>query len=629
MRLRYTAQSANLTGDIFTLFFFIDTPNVINPTNVECDWAIAIDADDVLAPLREKTLTINLLATSQQTFFDLLPEQEQDVLIVINKNNQETIFRGYALADGFTQDFTRDKWITTIKATDGLNLLSNYDYVPFENEVSLIKILDKALKRTGHNLSIAISKPTTSFSQTEPKSLIDSEFDLYQSYFNCKVHDRNFEDKTSLEVIEEILQLANCYIIQGHLSWYILRVPGFCRNYWSNNDIHFEVYADGEFSRTESRTIKENIGSQINNPNWFWVNENQNIEGRPSLGANKAVYDFGQTKEKILNYHLINDGSLMDDWLIFETDTDYFEFENETSVSIKVPFGTVIPKDKSFAGIARDLFKGDSIEVYFRYYIVSKYTNLAVRFWLFDTPLGKNYYLNDDGETWNDGTSNIYQFKTGPNFRVTAETTITLPPLPEDGDMWIEIYPPFFTNYDYFNAFNNFQRELIIDEIRVRPIDGSGARGIEVGSQRITKPSSVIEENKTFTIGDSEITELDYLGTLLDSQGNVITGDWTNENTQLRRGIFARYTEDRLMVKGKSRLVFTGDVYGYFPYISFVRIDTLEGRNFKVVSWEHNLTNNTTNLTLHEVNQELIYTDINTETEVKFEESQNAKISNL
>ena len=612
----------SLVSDRFVVFFFIESEQDINYEDISCTFRLSVDEANLFEPLRPKTLEINLLASSQQTFFDLLPNQEQDVLIVVNEVNVGTYFRGFVLADGFVQDYTNEVWNTTIKASCGLLLLNNYEFIVEQQYSTVIYILDKCLKKTGVDLELWTPLEGGALSQTLPKVVVNEDPLLYTSYFSSFINERNFEGKSASEVLEQLLGVVNCYVVQENNRWYLIRPYDLIK--FKNKSVLFSRYKDGIFNGIQEENINVKIGSEINNSTIFWCNKNQIIEGRPSLGGNRAVYDLGDAIPQIDNFDLINNGVTITDWSIINT--SFLTLHNETSVRAVIEIDTsdrgsgfILPNDYLILLTSDNInvFAGDVAKVKTSYYTESR---TAANWIITLTTSTETYYLSQSG--WQTSYVNFWVRKLH-NPESFIEEEFEIEAFPNTGVLNINVASPIF--YVAPNPIGGVEsRSVIIDKIEVQLEDTSGVLGVEYSGRRILKPSSVIEENINYTISNRNQTNLTYLGTLVDGQFNPLPREWKN---QFFSGIdiIALNLEERLRSQYLVSLIFSGDIYGDLHYHSLVEIDGFNDRYFLISSSEFNTVENTSYLVLKEITKGES-ADIEIQSVTKKKESENIKV---
>jgi hypothetical protein len=91
-----------------------------------------------------------------------------------------------------------------------------------------------------------------------------------------------------------------------------------------------------------------------------------------------------------------------------------------------------------------------------------------------------------------------------------------------------------------------------------------------------------------------------YEGAIYEDDDTVPTSTWFRKGKTENKPILQIAVEDILRAQQKPQKVFSGDIYGFMPYLSIVNIDNLEGK-FMPIEWSFNALTNVTSVKLLEI----------------------------
>lgn len=615
----YFIRYQDILKNDYVIRIYRDTDDEILIKQVDATCVVTFDEAKDLTPIRKSRAEITLLADKDTTYFDLLPNTEQDVLIEIERN-EELFFKGFLLADGFFQDYVNDKWQCTLIASDGLDLLSNYAYVDsngdnFTGRQTIIQVLDNCLKRTGHNFDILY---LSNLKHTEFLYPVNDE--TFNFFDQTKIDNLAFYDdgdpKTCYNVIENILTVSNCFLIQYNGKWVITSITALLL---SNTSLLYFKYSGG----TESVSTSIKIGDVLNNFYPHHCNENQKIEAVPSLGASKGVFTYGDSIDSIDDLTLSGDGSTYNNYNIEVSLPNSFILIEDGAVTTiqdtKAIRGSVIPPDAMLESTPIiSVLQEDYLDVTFEFFALygaSIGFSSAYQVILTNTTSTQDWYLNNNG-SWK--TSGFVYSDLVSESNQSYFLNIKTNPLPEDGDIVVRILKPYVV-----------PATLVVVDSAIKTIgvviaqqSATGEKSIEVTVEKLENPSSVIRDKVDFIIGDN--SDIQYKGSLLDMSDNTIVNGWVNEFYDLSPlPLIAISLGEMHVLRGTTSILFSGDVYGYVPYLSKVQIDGLNG-SFLVVGHSFDTYNNITNLVLIDLNTS--NTPIKTTYYTQYNESNNPTI---
>lgn len=207
---------------------------------------------------------------------------------------------------------------------------------------------------------------------------------------------------------------------------------------------------------------------------------------------------------------------------------------------------------------------------------------------------GTTYYLNASGE-WTLSSARIKIFKFRDHGQATVEIQSAFTStwkgssngLPEDGDVTIKLY------YPLTNATGDVNSYVTFNHIKINGVD-LGVKGESHTARRLEEnPSTEVELEAKLKAGDSDNDA--YIGSIEDSNG-YNTLFWCKENggvidTSKQLKLLNWMARDRMQISGGNSTIFTGNVYGYLPYLGNLRINNVDG-NFMTVAWSYDLASN-------------------------------------
>jgi len=131
----------------------------------------------------------------------------------------------------------------------------------------------------------------------------------------------------------------------------------------------------------------------------------------------------------------------------------------------------------------------------------------------------------------------------------------------------------------------------------------NGASGEFHTVQRENRPSSISTETTEIYNGDS--FSLIYEGAIYKQNQTDITTSWFRRQRTETKPILQIAGEDILRMSQKPAKVFSGDVYGFLPYLSIISINNIVGK-FMPIEWSFDAKSNITSVKLLEAfNDEL------------------------
>ena len=607
LNLKYFFQYTNVVNDTFLCRIFkkqyLGNAIEINGTATLEKGSVKNHTDSI----RGTGLAIELEASLDMTLEDLYTENEQDFTVKFYKNNK-LIFNGFLKPDGVYQSFVRDYWMLSLDCVDGLGALSNLSFVQesgfrFNGKMKASDIIYYCLKRTGIILPINTSINTLYDGLTGTDNLDI----LTKIYLNA---DRFFKndsqgsgDGTLMsceEVLKSVLDIFSACITQENGEWYIYKASEIYKLPY----VLFRRYnVNNVYIGNVTLNLNKSLGSQIDNYYPHHSGGNQKIEMNGSISAFRMGYKYGFVDGLLVNNSLQYDENLNYSGWTKNTIANSFLVKDPLSSyglfmrSLDPPDATVLILTSSPIAIK----EGGLFD-----FKASLTTYGFSTDYLFKIKLG-SYRLISNGE-WVT-TDSFFQYTLGSsaedakNFTEISDTfNISSSPAPIEGVMYIEIYRPK-------NRLPPFAVSLR-PMVKIRSVDittNSAELKTKVGEfhtvSRISKVSSIVKENKSVSNGDR--SENFYLGTIFKEDGVLDTRTWS------RKGSFESYpllriaAEDELRLGQKPLKVFSGNIFGFLPYLSFLQINSINGRFFPI-EYSYDTLNNQIKLKVLELYAEEI-----------------------
>ena len=610
MANQYRATYQNTAGENFQIDLIPQFEAVTQTVAVNMKAIIERPSvDGPLAVVRPTTCTIEVEASTSQTFDDLFTETEEQWIIEVQQNGSE-IFQGWLQPEGIFEDFVNDVWVLELQGTDGLANLANKAYVDssgnnYEGLEGLGTILKNALDRTGFDTrDIKFIQRSASGTEFPVRYVEDFGTGAFQDWFNQVLDQGIFIDDDEspndcLTVLENVLGAANAIVHYEAGAWYINWALQ-----WANPSIagafQYSLYTGGAGSpSTVAENVNRTIYSQVNasGTDLFWIREDQRIERRPSMAVSRVEYRYRGVGPANANPNLNNDGASISGWSVSQPGA-------VTLISpdiVEVTVGTN-PNTVALAGteISTSFLAGTSV------YLLAQWNNLfagtlfhIANFELKARAAGTTYYLTgfatnpDTPPTW-ETTPGSLQFMYGPAVGDYQTTTLTgqkgyiTPALPEDANLTVSIV-------DTSGAVLQFSY------VQISNIIGTTSQGVQYTAQRISKTSSYKEDARKLIISAQE-NDIVYLGTLLQAdQSSRIEEGYITTTSAFNFPLHQKMLVDRMMLRGKAVRVFTGSIYGYVPYNSRILIDGFTGKQFVFTSQTYDTGTGITRGTMFEV----------------------------
>ena len=547
-----------------------------------------------LEPIRGNGLNLNLNASLDLTLEDLYTEEENSFSVKMYRNNN-LLFDGYLKPDGVYQSFVQDQWIISLSCVDGLGLLKDLAFVKSNGEhwtenQRAIDIVYNCLKRTGLSMNINTSvniyyQGLTASDTLDPLHEVYVSVDRFVKDDNDTIMDCN-------EVLTSILNLFNAVICQVDAEWYIFRP----NEIFENNIVKFRQYSqsDNSYIRVNTKNLGFNLGSQIDNYYPHHAGGNQQIEIKGSVSAARINYKYGFITGIAENKNLTHDGYDYPGWTVIDEELIILDPLKSQGLITQANFYFTNPIIQT-NGVS--LNTGDLVSVRFVANILDSYSTFFVDN-VYKIEIG-DYYYNYSFDTntyqWsNTAPTSEFQDKIFFIYTASLDQTLDLLPLPTTGLLKITIYQsnPGATG-------SAVVEHTLVDIINKSEVAANtGAVGEFHTVQRQNRPSSISKD--TYEIYNGDSPNVLYEGAIFKNDNTSSTSFWYRKNKTESKPILQIAVEDILRLQQKPQKIFTGDIYGYMPYLSIISINNLDGK-FMPIEWNFDGLRNITSVKLLQI----------------------------
>ena len=549
------------------------------------------ETKDTLEPFRGSGLQIEIEANSNLTFYDLYSEEERTFSVVYKRNNQ-ILFNGWLSPEGIYEDYVADHWIISLDCTDGLGFLNNLSYVEdatgltFSGKQTLLEIVVNCLKRTKtpQNILTSINIYYVGLSQSvDPFANVSYNADRFvkgddNTIMNCE------------EVLKSVLEPFGAVLTSYNGEWLIYK-PNSLVDASSQTFFSYSNLGVALSPTTKTIDFSFALGSQIDNYYPHHVNANQQKSIKSAIGAFRINYKYGLVKKLIENIYFTHNNSTIPDYTILSS--AYLSFLTNQGIEITA---TSSPQIVLELTNSIPINQNDILSLFTDFTIFSSSSFAEFKITL--TNASNTYYLNKTNKIQGEGV-NSYTYDTewvSTNTSIRLESTgnyntfatLNISASPISGQLSLLIYTPTPNTHNIF-----------ISELSLTPLPQEvKLKGENHTFQRKLKPSSKIKDIKKVYNGDN-FSNI-YVGTIFKNNQTTPTENWTRYGASETKPILQIMGEERMKMYAKPLQVFSGDVYGYFNYLSLVTINGLTGK-FMPTRYQYNAIDNTTSLVLTEV----------------------------
>jgi hypothetical protein len=541
--------------------------------------------DSILEPIRGTGLNISLEANQSLTFDEFLLSDEFTYKTELLKNDY-IIYEGYIKPDGVQQSFVADFWYINIESTDGLGALKDLSFVKpnglqYTGKLSFYEIIEACLKRTRLTLDINTSIALEYNGYTGTNILKDVY--LNSSRFIKESNDVIIMDCN--EVLTSVLNLLSAVITQQDGQWWIFRP----------NDLQATGFTEF-INQTTDEVFNYNfnavLGSQINNFYPHHCGANQQIEVKGAISAYRLNYQYGFLGGIVANSTFIHSPEMVfNAWTTNPSlPTDFASIINNPNDGLELSvkeLNPVFPLN-ILTSDPITVFQDDVLNLIIKTSTIKNggtYDTGRVRFF-FKISTSDGYYLNQSNQ-WSTSNSNIFfevdSFKNSERFYTNE---ITLPPIIADSEITILIICPVL----FASSFEDVTTTVKYSEIQI--IDNQTNNKKIIGEfhtvTRLLPPSSITKENQKVFNGDGDRI---LIGSIYKDDLTTLTTTWTRKNKFETLPLLGISAMDDLRIQSRPVKIFSGDIFGYMPYLSVIKIDGIVGI-FMFTEWSYNLNTN-------------------------------------
>jgi len=551
--------------------------------SIQVDGDVMLDyseTDDPLEAIRGQGLRVELEANQDLTFSDLWSEEEKTYQVEY-KRNDVILFQGWLNPEGWFENWVNTDWRVSFDCVDGLGYLKDLSFVdsvgfPFTGRKSYIEVLSLALVRTGLFLPINTNIDIYYTGLSESLDVLANTYANTERY----VKDDGETIMSCEEVIRDILEPFGAVITSFNGEWYIYKP----NQLYANSTATFFNYTYlGVPSITPTKVIDTSlfIGSNWKGATIHHCNGNQSIRNVSSIGAYRVNYKYGLATDLVENEYLYSaDGITMSGWAILDA-------VNVTLPGAGLSGATLTASNDSgvqapiLLGEPFDVVSNIELDVSIKYnsLITNLFANGNVRFNIQLQGDVDTYQLEESGEWVIGGDGLNYAMSHFTQSSINLKTN----PTPVDGIIAIVLERPYID----ISTASIFLTLFSIINLTDAPSD---LKGEFHTVEREDKPSAKIEDIKEVATGDN-VSDI-YEGTIYKADTTTPTETWNRKGVTETKPLLQIMCEETLRMSQLPARVFSGDVYGYFNYLSTVTIDGLDGL-FEIIKYSYNTKMNT------------------------------------
>ena len=571
---KYFIQN-NITGYLVQIFKI-----GYNGASTEIFGKISIDkgnVDNILDTIRGTGLNLQLEASIDLDFNEFSEADEKTYTAKVTKNGT-VVFNGFLKPDGVTQSFVRDFWVVDLDFIDGLGALKDLSFVKpdgtnYIGKMSMYDVINACLGRTGLVMTINSFVDVYYIGYSGTNILKDAYVSADRFFKIDAQVTGGGTIMTCEEVLNSVLNLFSACITQQDGYWWVYRPNEFVKN---------ATFIDNTLNTTFVKGLYQKVGSQIDNFYPHHCNGNQQIQTKGAISAYRLNYKYGFKMGELSNSNLHHDNLLNFDNWIKSTYLGTVILINDLSDSYGlimrtkyILFSTVTIPILTSNNIS--LLAGSKIDVVVE---VESKTSEGENTYVFKVVRSDGYWLDIDG-IWKNTNKVIYTRNKGiGNFSWTLKSE----PVPNDCSVYIEIR----------NVLSSRDDGEIV-EIKSVQINNNFNYDGKIGEfhtvSRSVAPSSIIKENQEVYNGDS-IDDV-FEGAIYKSDKTSLTTIWTRKGRLEEKAILQISAEDDMRIQQKPTKTFTGDFYGYLPYLSIIEINNISGL-FMFIEHSYDTDNNIT-----------------------------------
>jgi len=511
--------------------------------------------DNILDTIRGTGLNLQLEANPLLTFEEFSDADEKTYTVKVT-NSTGTVFQGFLKPDGVTQSFVLDIWIVNLDFIDGLGSLKDLAFVKangtnFTGKLSMFEVIQACLARTGLVMTI------NTFVDVHYLDYVGTNI-LKDTYVNS---DRFFKidsetpgggtTMTCEEVLNSVLNLFSACITQQDGYWWVYRPNEFLNNV---------TFIDNSLNTTFIKGLYKKIGSQIDNYYPHHCGGSQQIQTKGAISAYRLNYKYGFKSGMLLNPNLHHDTALIFDYWGKGIDFNDFAINDLSDTMGLLMNATEATSKKMLQSPTFSILAGSQIDLKVALFGYLDYK----RAFVFEVKRGDGYYANNEGQWVDTGLGAAFVETSGEG---SFAWTLKCEPVPNDTTIFVAIYSPT-------TEFSPHKVEVQSCQL-INNFNYDGKVGEFHTVTRSVSPSSIIKENQEVYNGDS-IGDI-FEGAIYKSDKTTLTTLWTRKGKLEEKYLLRISAEDDMRIQQKPIKTFTGDIYGYVPYLSIIEINNISG----------------------------------------------------
>tara|TARA_R110000803_G_scaffold63443_1_gene124106 strand:- start:2482 stop:4347 length:1866 start_codon:yes stop_codon:yes gene_type:complete len=595
MAIKYNLQYYDVANILHSLEIsstsYVGSSTEVTGT-VYLDYATTTDAEEAI---RGKGLRVELDASLALTFDDLYTEDEMYWSVAYVRDS-ETMFNGWLNSDGLFEDFVSDKWLISLNCVDGLGFLKDLSYVnssgiTYTGQQKELDIIANCLKRTGvtqnihTNIDVYYTGLSTSVDVLANVYLNSNRFvkDDGETIMNCD------------EVLRSVLEPYGACITSFKGEWYIYKP----NQLFSDDTPTFFGYDEDGVAlspTTKTLAVGYDLGSQIDGYYPHHCNSNQRLSNDRAISAYRINYKYGVVSGLLGNTLLAHNAVTIDDWTINSSTNLTL---NASGLGVDLDWNATVPV-KNLTSDVITLVSGDliSYRIKVETTALAKGSNVFAFNWgvfNYKIRLGTNYYYDWITNAWIlADTTNI---SLGSGLNTVQSITFDMPALPVSGDITVEIWTPEDASP---GATIPDTGTFYLQEVSVYPTNDTtdDKKGEFHTLERNTAPTSKVKNIVTIYNGDVP-SDL-YDGTIYKTDQTTPTETWARKGISEAFALLRIMGEETLRLNQSPMRVFSGDIYGYIPYLSIVSVNNVTGL-FMFVQYSYNTKANTISAVLKQI----------------------------
>lgn len=573
----------------------IDEPNYAGE-QIQVTGYVILQAGSVNSPIesiRGTGLKLILDASIDLTFQDLYSETDRYFKVTYIRDGI-TEFIGFLNPEGLFENYVSSQWTITLICADGLSFLKNLSYVDNETGASYtgkqseLEIISNCLRRTGLRRDIYTSIGISYTGQTPNTNV------LSQTYLNAERFLKDDNQNTIMnceEVLRSVIEKYNAVVTFFKGSWYIFR-PIELFNFTARTFYGYDFTGAALNPTTVTIDLTFNIGSQIDGFYPHWSNGNQLKRNKNSIGAYRINYKYGLVSNILLNPTLLNQGEGFQspsdfevfDWTVLNSLYIGFNSENPgVGVAVTNTAGTVLVLESD----ALPVIQNELLQISFTQKSLNPTVGIPIS--LPNNRIGyrvrlsdgvTTYYLRGDG-SW---TTSIDSIDVDTIFAGFQTFIINMQATPIAGNIVVQLQDALNAGFVYITNIDIRTKENIVGENH--------------SFEKTTNPSSKILNTKEIFVGD--IPSQSFLGTIYQADETTPTETWLRDGFTTPNPILRVMGEDTMSMFQSPSIEFSGDIYGFIPYMSRVLINNNDGV-YIPIEYAYNIKKNVIRLKLRQI----------------------------